>query len=544
MLALAIAWQLVGDPHSREQTREQGRPSAATVPTREVAAIEAPSEGTGRANVPEPERLAGFMVRVTDPKGEPLAGCEVHVRSSAGWRHFGLTDSGGELALRPPAATGSMVAARHAGYVPAKALISEPFPAEVVLILTPTAPICGRVLTASGVAPTPGVRVVALARGVLDHEQVLGGLFENDPTVVSADVDAAGAFCVDGLAGGAEYMLFAAGAGYVMVQPPVALAKTGDISIELTVSRLFGVLVHFVPESGPLESLLPKHGHRRLESSCAGADHFGMRWCAWLSGLDPALRELPAGFLLQLYTSDTLGDELGPLVLDYEFAGYERGRAELTCTPVDKGVASATLPLRRLGTRLGALEIEFRSPSWRTSGDAGPHPSTGQVQLIDGDVLPLRFEFEVDRQGRARVEGVPFGGYTWTVHATGLRYPSPSGPTQHVEIGEHPTTIVVDLTARAALALDLRNPDGSSYSGAVMVFLSHGTPTPDASGRVRQSGALSSGMSPPFEVSGLEPGIYTLRLLSPTFTSLDGERRIVVDLPAGEKTTVVARRAE
>src|SRR5207245_497561 len=79
-----------------------------------------------------------------------------------------------------------------------------------------------------------------------------------------------------------------------------------------------------------------------------------------------------------------------------------------------------------------------------------------------------------------------------------------------IEITQNPSPYDIDLSSMGVVVLDVRGPGGEPYSERVQLRIAVGTPGLDEQGReVLQSASMPS-LTPPYVLSGLKGGEYTV----------------------------------
>jgi hypothetical protein len=108
--------------------------------------------------------------------------------------------------------------------------------------------------------------------------------------------------------------------------------------------------------------------------------------------------------------------------------------------------------------------------------------------------------------------GIPFGTYSCVLAANQLNYfcPGPSAPREYITIQEVPAIFRVPDEGVGSLQIVIQNPDESEYVGPLVVTVLEGKPQGDRLTGFRSSGGKRFFAGPPFRVSLLNAGEYTI----------------------------------
>lgn len=488
--------------------------------------------------------VATSRVLAVDTSGAPLEGARVFTNGERGWTLRGSTDASGVLALDfAPDAT-VQVAGRADGFTPTRATSTPPHTDEVRLVFEPGERICGVVRTHAGAAPRAPVRLLAFSRErpietlVQRSEHLIAG----DPTLLLAQSDADGAFCIDGVTPGDVYALACGGHGYVSSRGVTSvMAGKRDVSIEVT--RLFGVAIQFLDRTG--EHLVSAQGGRGLDGWCEAPQsrfHGTVGVDALLAGLDPKWTSVPPDMVFWTYVSDSEAESLGPVRLTHAVAGYAAGEERFDAGIVAKEVPIVVVPLDPVRVGRASVEVVFT-----TAVDADGHrrvrqPHDGRLELRGADGVEWAFPVPAAVDERASVHGVPFGSYRARYVATPFQFPARGLEPVALEVGAEGARFEVSLTGTGWIRLALRRVDGSAYTGQVQLSLLNGEVKIRPDGSFRGAAAAARPVSAPYLIEGLPPGRYTALLDSPTFGTPTGERFLTVDVREGEETVLAAEK--
>lgn len=488
---------------------------------------------------------AARSVRTVTQAGLPIVGARVHMRASTCWSCAGASDSHGAVVL-PESSRVSEVVATAEGFETTRVVVDEDVWSEpLVIVLASGWRHCGTVTTSSGARPPPGVSVVAFPTDGELEVDVLGRWLDGDPSLLRAPVDAGGGFCLSGLRRGGLYSVFCSGAGYVMTYPAMRWLRQGSPPARLEVGRMFGALVVLEDEAGAPALW---RGERLWEAWCSSASSANRGLAAHMAGLDIALAQTPDHCELLLFTSDAPEDVIGPLSLDYEIAGYERGHAQLDARAVALGVAQHKLALRATAAERGRINVRFARANGGLDLAADRElVRMGRLELVEVAELrgrPLRFPLRIDDNGRIGVDGVPVGAYSARYVSTMLEHAPRAEAGLPVNVTASEAELEISLVVYGAVRLDLRGADGTEYVGGVHIDISAGPPpAPDANGRLFSIVAGTGNFRPPLRIEGLAPGEYTISTDGPRFAGEHG-RLLSAHVREGEETVLTARRTD
>ncbi len=504
-----------------------------------------PDEHSRTATAHAQTHRASRTIKTITEAGQTIADAAVHVRELTGWRSAGATDSAGAVVLSGSACVSEVVATAE-GFETARVVVDRgTWSAPLVVVLSSGWRHCGTVSTSSGAPPPPGVSVVALPMDDELEVDVLGRWLDGDPSLLCAPVDPGGGFCLSGLRRGGLYSVFCSGAGYVMTHPAMCRVDERAPPSRLEVGRLFGALVVLEDEAGAPALW---RGERLWEAWCPSASSANRGLVAHMAGLDIAMAQTPEHCELMLFKSDSLEDVIGPLSLDYEIAGYERGHAQLDARAVALGVAQHKIALRATAAERGRINVRFA----RANGGLDLAADRGLVRMGRLELVevaesrgrPLRFPLRIDDSGRIGVDGVPVGAYSARYVSTLLKHPPRAEVGLPVNVTSAGAELEISLVQCGALRLDLRGKDGTEYVGGVHVDISAGPPpAPDANGLLYSIVAGSGNLRPPFRVEGLAPGEYSISTDGPHFAGEHG-RLLHAHVREGEETVLTAWRTD
>jgi hypothetical protein len=467
------------------------------------------------------------------------------VFNRGGWRFAGESNARGVVELTDQTEVTQVVAKAEGFATTRLGLTDGSWNEPVRVVLAAGWSHCGRVVTASGGPPPPGLTVVATWIDGPSEGDARDRWMDGDPSLLRARVDESGNFCVSGLRSGGLYSLFCGGAGFVMTRPSLCRVDERSTGRTLEVGRLFGTMVLLEDERG---SPVPLLGERIWEAWCPGGSATSANLTAVLAGLDIALLAAPDSTELLMFVSDSLEDTIGPVTLDHELAGYERGHAVLEAKAISQGIAQYRLQLQTTEPLRSVLHVRFdrRDHSPDLAGDR-ELARMGELELVEEDrpsARPLRFSLSIDDAGRVGALGVPLGTYRARYVSSVLRIPRAGSVGQRIDVTRTGAELELSLATSGGLKLDLRDRDGSAYEGLVRVDLLVGPPqNPGPGGRVRSVVAGSGNFRPPYRIEGLSPGEYTVSLSAPRFTGERGERLAVL-VREGEEVVVSAWRAD
>jgi hypothetical protein len=530
---------------------ERGADEAATAASAQRlpgadAVIVAPAptaERTESASQARPS-IATSRVLAVDSSGAPLEGARVFTNGERGWTLRGLTESSGILALDIVADSTVQVAGRADGLAPARSTSTPPHTAEVRLVFEPGERICGVVRTHAGAAPRTPVRLLAFSRErpietlVQRSEHLIAG----DPTLLLAQSDADGAFCIDGVTPGDVYALACGGHGYVS-RSGVTSVEAGKLDVSIEVTRLFGVGIQFIDRTG--EHVVSALGGRGLDGWCEAPlsrFHGTIGIEALLAGLDPKWANVPPNMVFWSYVSDTDADTLGPVRLDHEIAGYAAGVERFDAGIVSQEVPVVVVPLEPVRSGRATVDVVFTSTAESDGGTRVRQPREGRLVLRGDDGVEWVFAVSAAEADRASVHGVPFGSYRARYVATPFQFPARGLEPVALEVGAEGARFEVSLTGTGWIRLALKRPDGSDYSGQVQLSLLEGEVKVQPNGSFRGSATAVRPVNAPYLIEGLAPGRYTALLDMPTFLTSAGQRFLPVEVREGEETVLAAER--
>ena len=483
-------------------------------------------------------------VLAEDTLGTRLEGVRVFTHGELGWTLRGLTDGAGVLALDIESDSTVKVAGRADGCTPARSTSTPPHSAEVRLVFEPGDRICGVVRTHTGVAPGLPVRLMAFSR-----EQPRATLIQRseyltaaDPTLLLAQSDADGAFCIDGVTRGEVYALACGGHGYVS-QSGVTSVEAGKLDVSIEVTRLFGVGIQFIDRTG--HHVVSTLGGRGLNGWCEAPQsryHGAVGIDALLAGLDPKWMSLPPDMVLWTFVSNSETDTLGTVHLEHEIAGYAPGAERFDAGIVAKEVPVVLVPLDPVHDGRATVDVVFA-----TTVDADGHrrvrqPHEGRLQLRGEDGVEWAFPVPATEDQRVSVHGVPLGSYRARYVSAPFQFPARDLAPLALEVSAEGARFEVPLAGTGWIRLSLKRADGSAYEGQVQLALLEGEVKIRPDGSFRGSAAAARPVNAPYLIEALAPGRYTALLDAPAFVSTTGQRLLAVEVREGEETLLAAEK--
>ena len=398
----------------------------------------------------------------------------------------------------------------------------------------------GRVLQQDGRPAPSGTTVIARRRGrVRVDPDIVERVRIGDPTAASARSGADGRFVLEGLEAGAEYLLCAAGGGYVGKTSDLEV-RTGTNDAVIQVVRLYGIALRFREAGGAA-----------LRSSAELAPPPARTFGRADPYLDPSLLDFVgadlAGFRdepgekLLLYTAQGDPPILRDLVLRFQPAGYALAEVHVDVPPVLPAIAEKTIELEPRAAGWGELAIEFLDGADPTDG--APVIQAFQVALapFEPELAGAVVKVDLPRgAGTKHVRGIPYGRYQLSLR-NAIRQtflPAPDASPIVVEIGAEPVVLPVSLAGLGEVEVLFEGDGGELYAGPATISLPIGRFDPDLVKHLAFGGQVLFERGP-YRLRALLPGSYTLFLGDPDATVADSTaRHAFVELEPGSARTV------
>jgi hypothetical protein len=143
----------------------------------------------------------------------------------------------------------------------------------------------------------------------------------------------------------------------------------------------------------------------------------------------------------------------------------------------------------------------------------------------------VHFELTRQTEGRLRVAGIPWGEYDATFGTSPhLRSTARGGgEAQRVQIGGTRTRLMVDVSDRGSLILQLSNAEGVPHTDRVSLLLSR-------EDRTSQGWCTHQFTEPPYRIDDLEPGPWKLFIQIPYGAGTSADMPLPVSVAGGTCT--------
>ncbi len=547
LLALAIL-VLVDDEPGDDQAGVA--PSAtAPVPGPEQARnADSIDSRTETPSVSDSTPVAGLMLQVVDPAGNPIGGARVHLRVAGVTRIVGRTSADGSISL-PQAEGCREYAASHEQFAPSAIAvdcgISRPLrpsgtpPKSLFLVLSPAKSIEGRVVIGGSNGPS-GIRVAALpvplAPRAYSHpwDELL-----RDAEVILTETDALGRFVLSADPNG-RYSLLAGGEGLVQVNA-VQVVAPGESGLVIELRKAFSLFARFVEADGA--------AIRLASSARIGTPSFSVRPSNKAVELSPSapLAGFFAGIPLNArwdefreqdricfqFVCDSAEDFAGPIDVEGWLPGYAPFTARLWARAIESGLVEERIVLQRTAKGFGSIRVLLSGERGLLPESHGNSAPALFLHLVDSSQETIAYRLMAWHGNMCIIRDIPTGQYSWSfVTIPGADMPAGRGQRdlQSTCVQENvETQIVVDVSDRGGLALGIVRQDGRPYVGALTGTLS----SPPESMRDDRTGEtlivtrrveFFRFSSPPYELSYLPPGEVSVRLTFPETTQLQTAR--------------------
>ena len=358
------------------------------------------------------------------------------------------------------------------------------------------------------------------------------------PEIVRTAAD--GTFRLENLPPGVPCHLSAAGGGAISLEPPVS-AYPGASDIRLEVCTVYGIALELKEENGnALRSTIEVVDLALPRTPVATP--FPDTPLLALAGVDLAPYRSAWNRRLFLFTSARLEE---PLSLDkvpirVRIAGYAAKDTAFDALPVAPGLTPHAVELHPSAAGFGEIVLQFEDGDDPTV-DA---PKTRPWRLQLASTIGTQSEVELPRErGPKRLAGIPYGKYRLSLlncldQEIWPRRASPGEPVAPVEIGDRPLALAVSLADTSTLEVAIGGADPSiAYQGPANLSLARGEVTADRRSVVGPTATVTFDR-PPYLLAGLRSGHYMLFVQEPAGAAADPKENPVLDLAAGQRSSV------
>lgn len=496
----------------------------------------------------ETASAAAMTLQVIDPENHPVEGARVFARAVGGCRIIGRTSADGSI-LVPGTRGCREYLATHENFAPSSIAVECEFPRSpelsgeatprLVIMLFPSTTIEGMVDIGGSIAPE-GIRVAALPRSLAPraHAQPWEELL-NDPQVRLTETDPLGRFTLTVLPGD-RYTILAGGQGLVQASelPEVPAGATG-VTIQLR--KGFLLSARFVePSGGPVRLASSARIHSPSFTVIPAGDALELSSSAPLTGffagvpLNAQWREFrEQDRICFQFVSDSADEFAGPIDVQGWLPGYAPFAATLWARAIGSGFIDEKIVLQRTAEGFGTIRIRLTGvpcPMPVVHGSSNPALF---LHLLDTSHETIAYRLMEWVADTCFIRDVPTGQYSWSFVAI----PGADMPAGNSKRGMQPTCvkqdaeteIVVDVSDRGVLALGVLGQDGRPYVGSITGTLSS-PPEEIKDERTGDTMIVTRGVeyfrfwNPPYEISYLPPGEFSLRLTFPELTKLQAVR--------------------
>lgn len=486
------------------------------------AAVE--SSNSARDDAPRIKRV----VRTTDLDGGLLSGVALAAKAGDVALQEGVSDSQGCWTVSQSATGPLEVKAKFLGRF--EASVTAPAGTdEVVVVIDTGGAVRGRVVLPDGKPAPAGTRVLAwpmdspLAARVIAESALLGDFESQAGTAID------GAFVIRGLDRTKTYSVTAGGKGLMRKQPFNSIVPDGkDLLLELF--PVYGAVVRLIDASsgGPVRvaSTFWPMGSVSTRVADTSLIHFVPGGAgSTLAGLtsDWFDRE-SAGFThITLCAAPGGGPALGPFVLHASLPGYRAVEAEFVASPVFEGLQVVDVLMEPIADAWGEVRVEFSGKLAAASLEPRTPLSWAKLHLRDAHGKILQYALPKPSGDPSSIRPIPAGPYdARVVILDGLARPL---DWQRIDVGAEPATLTVPVGTLGAIEVHARKRDGSPYSGRLSLSVQ----------ALRGPQTLVAFDDAPYAILGLDAREYSVRVMSPFLSELDGGRVTVL---AGEAAVV------
>jgi hypothetical protein len=344
-----------------------------------------------------------------------------------------------------------------------------------------------------------------------------------DCTVLGASTASDGTFEIHGALPKQVYHLSAGGNGLASIEPE-AVSSENDITI--IVHYVYGATVRRVDTASLTEArITPEYcpiPQTRVHAELGSANTLRTASVAANLCLPPAMPDASASVTRHLYTSHVDTSEVGPITLEEELPGYNPARLVFYAAPASAGhLPVYDLRFEPNSRQWGRVRLQLigHDERWNTGL---PRIDWARLHLepIDRDspsvariyILP---EFEGDSYVLDHVER---GSYSATFEITNSTFHVPvrGHPPILLDVGAQTAEILLDVTALSFADILVSEGDGSAYGGPLSLLLGQGpVETAENGNPVMQGGGHITFDRPPYRITGLEQGQYSLWVVRP-----------------------------
>jgi len=258
-----------------------------------------------------------------------------------------------------------------------------------------------------------------------------------------------------------------------------------------------------------------------------------------LAGIEDIIPYRTAARAEYLFVAPAQLDRVGPLSYNAQYFGFQPIEQTLWALPVDDTIQETVLELVPVTNALGSIDVRFFGVAEGLEGDLYRQGGIGEVVLIAAGGERLSYGIRAFHESCILTD-IPFGEYQgfFYCYSTSFRYPEKD--FHSMTVGETPTEFLVDMTASGALELVPHKRDKSPYFGPLSSYIMSGDST-NASEAHRGGPALFE--RPPFIISGIQPGRYSIFVMNPLPVP-GGESVRVVEITSGQTTQLELELAD
>ncbi|HUR28608.1 MAG TPA: sigma-70 family RNA polymerase sigma factor, partial [Planctomycetota bacterium] len=517
----------------------------------------AATTGSSKSVITLPEQdtrmLAEPAIRlhVLDEQRGALSSVKVELVTDREVVFLGSTDLAGRLEMQPPPKSADRIVFSLAGFAVREAPPPKTDQRDLEVVLRRGGTLRGRVveynlrvLPAEEMEPIAGARVVAM--GQFAGRDAFERLRIGDPSIRSAVTDANGEFTIDGLVDGARYQMRAGAPGWIQNVNemratnggalPIPEVPASDVVLEL--QHGYAVAWQFVDDASNAVIPFAKSSTILMTScrdrSARSISSNGIE--AFLAGLDPRLSDPDQGLVVSLACTTESRAELLHMNLDANFLGYAIAKVEAAAKPLSELTPIMTVALHQTAAGFGTVALEWVSTNKQRDEMGHRAFDEGQVELVGADgstiLLPVPLKPGVEHL----LSRVPVGRYRVSVaaNARGFVHPQQGAPplTIEVEAGKQ-STIRVPLEGSGSIELQVERADGTRHDGRLHFQLKRADE--------RGDGNFMSFSAPPYRISPLDPGTYSIKIVSTPFRFDPAWQPAPVVVAAGAESVVRVR---
>lgn len=500
-----------------------------------------------RPDPQEPEDH-GTVIRTVDVEGLPVANAELLIADirvpEPQFSRLGKTSRDGVHRSSSSLEVPLWIAAKAQGYFVQDVLIEEEILSEVKITLRPAGSIRGTVVREESGDPIgPGATVIAWpSQARIPPRDLAKRALAGDPLCAMATTDAQGVFLIDGLESRTPYTLVAGTRGYAMPSPVANLMPESE-PVVLRVGRLYGVRVRLVDRTNNAHTLPPN----RLPSARDPMDTHVPRatyipqpsYTSLLAGIAEITPYRTAAQAEYLFVAPEALASVGPLDYSVTYFGYSPIKETLWAYPVEDKIEDALVEVVPVGGARGSVQVGFFGIAPGLEGMLHRQGGVGEVVLIAASGERLAYGIPSFQGESCVLTDIPFGEYGvyFVSYLSSFKYPQPE--PQPLTIDGTPAEFLVDLTATGALELVPYRPDQTRYYGTLSSYIMTGDMRNDVE---EHRGGPAIFERPPFIVSGLHPGRYSVVVMNPA--ALEEESIGVIEIRSGQTARVNFKLAD